>query len=247
MTIGFIHSIETFGTVDDGGIRFVIFMQGCPMRCMFCHNPDTWLNAGKPVTVDDMMHEIETYKVFFEASGGGVTVSGGEPLLQHRFVVELFNRCRDHGIHRTVDTSGFCKHGSFELVLESTSRMLFSVKVVDRTKHEELTGVDNDAIIENLKTAAKSDVELVVRYVLIPGVNDRDSDINDLASLLKSLDRNVEIDILPYHKLGIAKWEELGMQYGLKSVVEPTQGDMGRMRKQLGNLGVKLIRFSQTE
>lgn len=242
MTTGFIHSVETFGTVDDGGIRFVIFMQGCPMRCMFCHNPDTWLNTGKPVTVDDMIREIETYKVFFEASGGGVTVSGGEPLLQHRFVVELFNRCRDHGIHRTVDTSGFCKHGSFELVLESTSRMLFSIKVVDKRKHEELTSVGNETIIENLKIAAKSDVELVVRYVLIPCVNDTDNDINDLASLIRGLEKEPEVDILPYQKLGVVKWEDLGMKYALVDVPEPTQDDVNRVRDKLSSLGVRLIR-----
>ncbi|HHY32445.1 MAG TPA: pyruvate formate lyase-activating protein [Firmicutes bacterium] len=238
---GYIHSIETMGTVDDGGIRFVLFMQGCAMRCVFCHNPDTWLRLGREVSVDEVMKEILDYKPFFEASGGGVTVSGGEPLLQHRFVRALFEACGRHGLHRALDTAGYCKHGDFESVLGCTDLLLFSIKVVDEEKHVRLTGVTNHVILANLRLAAKRGMEIVVRYVLIPAINDSDDDLHDVAALVASLEGGtVRADILPYDRMGVAKWRQLGLDCALEGVPEPTPDDIARARRIFHQHGVPL-------
>lgn len=219
------------GTVDNGGIRFVLFMQGCAMRCVFCHNPDTWLRMGREVTVDEVMREILDYRPFFEASGGGVTVSGGEPLLQHRFVRALFEKCGHHGVHRALDTAGYCKHGNFESVLDCTDLLLFSVKVVDEEKHVRLTGVRNDVILANLRLAAARGMDIVVRYVLIPTINDSERDLCDIARLVASLDGRVRADILPYNRMGVVKWKQLGLDCALEGVPEPTPDDLARARR----------------
>lgn len=237
---GYVHSIETMGTVDDGGIRFVLFMQGCAMRCVFCHNPDTWLRLGREVTVDDVMREILDYKPFFEASGGGVTVSGGEPLLQHRFVRALFETCGRHGLHRALDTAGYCKHGSFESVLDCTDLLLFSVKVVDEEKHVRLTGVRNHVILANLRLAVERGMDIVVRYVLIPTVNDSESDLHDVARLVASLGGRVRADILPYDRMGVPKWKQLGLDCALEGVPEPTTHDLARARRIFREHSVRL-------
>ena len=241
---GSIHSIETLGTLDGGGIRFVIFLQGCAMRCEFCHNPDTWLQRGKKMTVGELMEQILDYSVYFTASGGGVTVSGGEPLLQAAFVRALFSECGKAGIHRVVDTSGFCRHGKFQDVLGVTDRMLFSLKVIDQQKHITLTTVSNEKILVNLRLASESPVELVVRYVLIPGINDSEKDIEDLIAVLKSLNRKVLVDVLPYHRMGIIKWEQLGLEYALRDVPEPAEEDLQQVREKLTRAELEVVRYS---
>ncbi|MGE5585941.1 MAG: pyruvate formate-lyase-activating protein [Bacillota bacterium] len=232
--------METMGTVDNGGIRFVLFMQGCVMRCAFCHNPDTWLRMGREVTVDEIMSEVLEYTPFFEASGGGITASGGEPLLQHRFVRALFERCGGHHIHRALDTAGYCKYGDFASVLDCTDLLLFSVKVVDEEKHVKLTGVRNDVILSNLRLAAARGVDIVVRYVLIPSVNDSQRDLHDIASLVASLGDRVRADILPYNRMGVVKWRQLGLDCALERVPEPTPDDISRARRVFHECSVRL-------
>jgi pyruvate formate lyase activating enzyme len=239
---GFIHSIETMGTVDNGGVRFVLFMQGCAMRCVFCHNPDTWLREGIEVSVDEIIKQVLDYKVFFDVSGGGLTVSGGEPLLQHRFVRSLFEECGKNGVHRALDTSGYCRHGDFVSLLDCTELLLFSVKVVDPEKHLKLTGVDNSVILSNLRAAAAAGTEIVLRYVLIPTVNDSESDLRDLAELVSAInDRGrVKVDILPYNRMGLVKWKQLGLNCELQEFPEPTPEELRRARETLRNRGVSL-------
>jgi pyruvate formate lyase activating enzyme len=239
--LGYIHSVETFGTLDGAGIRFVLFMQGCAMRCAFCHNPDTWIKKGKPVRVEDVMHEIKSYIPFFRLSGGGITVSGGEPALQWRFVEQLFGRCGNMGVHRTLDTSGYCRHGSFERLIHSCDEILFSIKVVDPWKHHELTCSDNAEILQNLRLASDSGVSLIIRYVVIPGVNDTPRDVEDLARLVAELAPTVRVEILAYHRMGRDKWEKLGMTYKLEAVPEATPEDVIKLQTQLAALGVKII------
>jgi pyruvate formate lyase activating enzyme len=206
MGTGYIHSIETLGTVDNGGIRFVLFLQGCALRCRFCHNPDTWLMKGKEVAVEEIIEQLKDYKMFFDLSGGGLTVSGGEPLLQPEFVRDIFVQAGELGIHRALDTSGFCRHGNILTVLPHTDMVMFSIKVVDEEKHEKLTTTDNKEILKNLKLAVDSDVELVISYVLIPNVNDSAEDLQDLIDLVKSFDREIPVQLLRYHKMGTAKY-----------------------------------------
>lgn len=236
---GYIHSIETFGTVDDGGIRFVLFMQGCVMRCQFCHNPDTWLRQGKKVTVEEIIAQLEDYRDYFRRSGGGLTVSGGEPLLQYRFVAALFAACGERGIHRTLDTSGYCRHGQFEPAARLADRILFSLKVVDRERHLWLTGVDNGVILDNLTLAARLPAELVVRYVLIPGINDSADDLQALARTVRALPAEVPVDLLPYHRMGLAKWRQLGLDCALVGVREPTAGEIAAASALLAREGIR--------
>ncbi len=228
------------GTVDNGGIRFVLFMQGCAMRCAFCQNPDTWLRRGREVIVARVMREILDYRPFFEASGGGVTVSGGEPLLQHRFVRALFEECGRCGIHRALDTAGYCKYGDFASVLDSTDLLLFSVKAVDEEKHVRLTGVKNDVILANLRLAASRHMDIVVRYVLIPTINDSRQDLHDIAGLVASLPGRARADILPYNRMGIVKWKQLGLDCALEGVPEPTADDLARARRVFHEHSVNL-------
>ena len=215
--------------MDNGGIRFVLFMQGCAMRCRFCHNPDTWLKKGRTVTVDEIMRQLRSYRVFFELSGGGLTVSGGEPLLQQRFVRELFLDAGSEGIHRALDTSGFCQHGCFEAILDVADLLLFSIKAIDPELHRDLTCVDNYEILANLHQAATAPLQLRLRYVLIPGVNDSDRDISALVDLAHSLPGKVEVEVLPYHRLGKHKWQQLGMEYPMEDIKEPTVLEVQRV------------------
>lgn len=237
---GYIHSIETLGTVDNGGIRFVLFLQGCGLRCSFCHNPDTWLASGKPVEVAEIIEQLKSYKTFFELSGGGLTISGGEPLLQSGFVKELFIEAGRLGIHRALDTAGYCKRGDLQEVLPYTDQVIFSLKVVDQEKHRQLTARENVDIIKNLRLTADSQVQLVVCYVLIPGINDALEDARDLAGLVKSLNGNVPVDVLAYSKLGVGKWEEMGLCDPLAGVAPATQEQVERFQLELYRLGVHL-------
>lgn len=238
--IGYIHSIETMGTVDNGGIRFVLFLQGCALRCSFCHNPDTWLAKGKPVTVGEIIEQLKEYQTFFELSGGGLTVSGGEPLLQSGFVRELFIEAGKLGVHRALDTAGYCHRGNLQEVLPYTDLALFSIKAVDPEKHRQLTNRENEDIIRNLRLTADSPVQLVVCYVLIPGVNDSPEDARELAGLIRALRGDVPVDVLAYSKLGTIKWEEMGLCDPLAEVPPATPKQVDRFRSELIRLDIHL-------
>lgn len=219
---GYYHSKETFGTVDGKGIRYVLFLSGCSLHCAFCHNPDTWQRGGKTITVEEVMADLLKYRRYYDASGGGITVSGGEPLLQPEFVGALFQECRKQGIHTTLDTAGFCPPDNFEQVLPYTDEVLFCLKVMDEKKHRLLTGADNRCIQSNLGLAA-AQVPTVIRYVVIPGINDELTDIQQLAALIVSLPQIVSVELLGYHTMGKKKWEKLGIPYPLASIPPANQ------------------------
>lgn len=227
---GRIHSIETCGTVDGPGLRYVIFTQGCLLRCQFCHNPDTWkLNKGNEMSVSEIIDDIKTYLPFFQASGGGVTVSGGEPLLQLDFLIELFKECKKLGIHTTIDSSGGCFTRSphfmerLEELLTLTDLILLDIKEIDPVKHKELTGMSNEHILDLAQYLSDKDVPVWIRHVLVPTISDNDEDLTKLSEFIKTLKNVKKIEILPYHKLGIYKWESLGLEYKLKDVEPPTE------------------------
>ncbi|MEH7384436.1 pyruvate formate-lyase-activating protein [Bacillus sp. JJ1521] len=226
---GRIHSIETCGTVDGPGLRYVIFTQGCLLRCQFCHNPDTWkLNMGKEMSVSEIINDIKTYLPFFQASGGGVTVSGGEPLLQLDFLIELFKECKKLGIHTTIDSSGGCFTRSLQFMerleelLTLTDLILLDIKEIDSAKHKELTGMSNEHILDFAQYLSDKNVPVWIRHVLVPTISDNDEDLTKLSEFIKTLKNVKKIEILPYHKLGIYKWESLGLEYKLKDVEPPT-------------------------
>jgi pyruvate formate lyase activating enzyme len=237
---GNVHSIETFGTVDGPGIRYVIFLQGCLLRCQFCHNADTWeIGTGKQMSVEEIMHDLTSYLPFIDASDGGITVSGGEPLLQISFLLELFKECKKRGIHTTIDSSGGCysssPHFQEQLIdlLKYTDLILFDLKHIDREKHKKLTGMTNDHILQFARFLSDHQVPVWIRHVLVPTVTDDEKDLNELGDFIGTLKNVRRVEILPYHKLGVYKWETLGLEYPLKEVHPPSDEEVAKAYKIL--------------
>lgn len=226
---GYIHSIESCGTVDGPGLRYIVFTQGCLLRCQFCHNPDTWgIGKGKEVSVEEIMADLKSYLPFIKASNGGITVSGGEPLLQLDFLYELFTECKKLGIHTTIDSSGGCYSHDEEFqaklakVLEVTDLILLDIKHINSQKHLKLTGKPNEHILEFAKLLSDYKKPVWIRHVLVPGITDDREDLKELNKFINQLTNVDKIEILPYHKLGVYKWEALGLRYPLDGVEPPT-------------------------
>ena len=194
--------------------------------------------SGKTITVTEVIKEIEEYRSFYDSSGGGITVSGGEPLLQPDFVAALFKKCHVQGIHTVLDTSGFARPDALEKVLPLTDGLLFSLKAADNKVHRQLTGKGNELIIANLIHAAGK-CPMTLRYVIIPGINDSDSDLKQLSDLIKQLPTSVQLDLLPYHTMGITKWEALKIPYKLPHVPGATETDVKRVKVFLVQTGLK--------
>ncbi|WP_281883579.1 pyruvate formate-lyase-activating protein [Paenibacillus sp. YYML68] len=227
---GRIHSMDTFGTVDGPGIRFVLFMQGCALQCQFCHNPDTWdPNRGRSVTVEEVLNDIEPYLEYYRRSGGGITVTGGEPTLQTSFVAELFAACkRKWGLHTTLDSSGYCQPDHMEELMSVTDLVLLDLKQMDESKHQALTGQSNDRILRFARWLSERRQPVWIRHVLIPGITD---DMNDLCALGRMIGelRSVEkVELLPYHRMGVYKWQQLGKEYPLEGIPSPDERKMER-------------------
>lgn len=234
---GFYHSVVTFGTVDGPGIRYVLFLAGCELRCKFCHNPDTWQRGSQQITVAEVLAQYQQFRHFYDAADGGITISGGEPLLQPDFLQELLTKCREQNTHTIIDTGGNYPQTSLEQVVDLVDAVQFSLKAVEPAKHRWLTGCDNNVIISNLRFAAAR-VPVTLRYVVIPGVNDGDKDIELLAELVISLPGSVNVELLAYHTLGRKKWEALGWQYQLADVPQASPEDVAAVRSSLAQYGV---------
>lgn len=218
MEIGRIHSIETMGLVDGPGIRVVIFMQGCKLRCAYCHNPDTWnLQGGIEMTSAELFNKIKRYKSYFKNSGGGVTLSGGDPLLQSSFAAEFFKLCRTEGIHTTLDTSGY-GHGNYSEVLKYTDLVLLDIKHIDETEHKNLTGYGRAGFLEFLEAVKAASTPLWIRHVVVPGLTDSKEHIKKLALYINTLANVEKVELLPYHTHGISKYESLKMTYRLTGI-----------------------------
>lgn len=237
---GYYHSKETFGTVDGRGIRYVLFMTKCGLGCAFCHNPDTWQAGEKMITVEDVIADYKQYAPFYHSSNGGITISGGEPLLQVEFVAALLRRCKQEGIHTTLDTAGFYPRESLEKVLPYCDQILFSLKAANVDTHKYLTVTDNVTILENLKYAALH-VPVVVRYVVVPTVNDSLSEVKMLAHLLKKFAPNAKVELLGYHIMGKYKWDSLKMNYKLADVKPATKEDLAKVREILEEENVLML------
>lgn len=231
-----IHSFETFGAVDGPGIRFVIFMQGCTLKCKYCHNRDTWnVKAGKEISINELIKEILNYKTYFDNSGGGVTVSGGEPLLQAEFVTELFKKLKELGIHTALDTAGSIPLSSeIKELLKYTDLVLLDIKHIDDEKSKQLTGFSNKNNLEFAKYLNNVNIPVWIRQVLVPGYTDDKFDLQKLKNFLDTLSNVEKIEILPYHNLGMFKWKELGDTYELENVVPPSQEDIKKAEQILG-------------
>lgn len=226
---GNIHSIETFGTVDGPGVRYVVFTQGCLLRCQYCHNADTWeIGSGKQMSVFEIVEDLKSYLPFIESAGGGITVSGGEPLLQIPFLLELFKECKKFGIHTAIDSSGGCFSSAplfqsqLKELLQYTDLILLDLKQIDRKKHLKLTGMTNDHILEFARFLSEQKIPIWIRHVLVPGITDDHNDLNRLGDFIGELTNVEKVEILPYHKLGVYKWEALGYEYPLKNIDPPS-------------------------
>ena len=221
MTIkGNIHSIETCGTVDGPGIRFVIFMQGCPLRCQYCHNPDTWqTDTNKLMTVDEIMQKYDGVKEFVQS--GGITVTGGEPLLQIDFVTELFKVAKAHGIHTALDTSGITFNPenteNINKLLKYTDLVLLDIKHIDNTEHKKLTGASNKNILAFAQYLSEKQIPVWIRHVVVKDITLNEKYLKELGKFLATLNNIKALDILPYHNMAIPKYESLGINYPLKN------------------------------
>lgn len=227
--IGYIHSYESFGTVDGPGIRFVIFLQGCPLRCLYCHNPDTWsIKGGKPTTVEEIVKQVKKYRNYLQ--GGGVTVSGGEPLLQIEFVTELFAALKAEGIHTAIDTTGFTfdrdHTQAFDDLLTVTDLVLLDLKHIDEKKHIELTGKSNRSVLEFANYLAANNKPAWIRHVLVPGLTDDRDDLANLRAFIDTLANVERVEVLPYHSLGEIKYQRLGLRYHLAGQIIPSNAQI---------------------
>ena len=227
MTLANVHSIETFGSVDGPGLRYILFLKGCRLRCAFCHNADTWnLNNEDQRSADEILDHAERYRSYW-GSEGGITVSGGEPLLQMDFLIELFKKAKQRNINTCIDTAGepFTKKGEwftkFEVLMHYTDILLVDIKHIDRNKHIRLTGKPNDNILEMFHSLSDINKPIWIRQVLVPGWTDDIEDLKKTRAFIETLSNVKKIEILPYHNMGAYKWEKLGMKYPLEGVEAP--------------------------
>ena len=233
---GKIHSIETFGTVDGPGIRYVIFLQGCHLRCKYCHNRDTWdTTIGTPKKISELVQDIQKYSDYIKFSKGGVTVTGGEPLLQPKFLIALFTELKKLGYHTALDTSGmFPLTPEVKQVLSLTDLVLLDIKHIDDEKCKDLVGFSNKLELEFANYLSENGIKMWIRQVIIPGITDDENDLIRLKEFLQTLKTVEKIELNPYHTLGVYKWEDLGLEYPLKGVRQANTEDIERAKRILG-------------
>ena len=227
--MGYIHSIQTFGTVDGPGVRFVVFFQGCPMRCQYCHNPDTWdMGEGKEKSVDEILEMFERNRSFYKT--GGITATGGEPMAQMEFLIELFTKAKAMGVHTCLDTSGFLfQEGErLERLMAVTDLVMLDIKHIDEEAHIDLTGCSNYNILNFAKYLDNIQKPMWVRHVVVPGITFEEESLKEFGAFLKNLSNIEKLEVLPYHTLGENKYENLGMEYPLKGVPQLSKEEAKR-------------------
>ncbi|MDY6012411.1 pyruvate formate-lyase-activating protein [Clostridium sp.] len=218
MTTGRIHSIESMGLVDGPGIRVVVFFQGCSLRCKYCHNPDTWeYGGGEEYTASELVDKIKRYKPYFETSNGGVTFSGGEPLRQPEFLIEALKLCKQEGIHTCIDTSGFGV-GMYDEILKYTDLVLFDIKELTKENYKKVTLMNIDESLKFLEAVQRNGTKMWIRHVVVPGLTDGEEHIRELKEFISTLKNVEKVELLPYHVLGVNKYEKMGIKYPLEGV-----------------------------
>lgn len=237
---GYVHSLESFGSVDGPGVRYVIFLSGCAMRCQFCHNPDTWkMGEGQEYTADELLKKALRYKSYW-GEKGGITVSGGEPMLQIDFLTELFRKAKEAGVSTALDTSGNPYttqepwHSKWRELMKYTDLVLLDLKQIDEEAHVKLTGHTNANILEMAKELSQMQKPVWIRHVLVPGGSDQDIYLHRLSDFIRTLSNVERIEVLPYHTLGRFKWEKLGLAYPLEGVDPPAKERVDNARRILG-------------
>ena len=241
-TTGRVHSWDLSTGVDGPGTRFVLFISGCPLRCLYCANPDTWhMRDGKELTTDDVMAEIEKYRPFITTAGGGVTLTGGEPLLQPAFTAEILHRCKELGLHTALDTSGFLGARATDALLADTDLVLLDIKSFDVAAYRKLTGGE---LAPTLNFATRLDqlgIPVWIRYVLVPGRTDDPAAVDGLAAFVAGLTNVDRDDVLPFHKLGAAKYDALGIPFPLRDTPVPEPALTERVREQFREHGLRAL------
>ncbi len=238
--LGAIHSVESFGSADGPGVRYIIFLQGCAMRCKYCHNPDTWASQKdvKMQTADELLKTALRYKPYWRETGG-ITISGGEALLQIDFLVDLCKKAKEQGVHVTIDTSGnpFTKEepffSKFQELMKYVDLFMLDIKHIDNAKHEELTGQKNENILEMAKYLSENGKTMWIRHVLVPGITTDEKYLKELHDFIETLDTVERVEVLPYHTLGVFKWKELGLPYALEGVETPTKEQLDKANEIL--------------
>lgn len=232
--VGYINSFESFGSADGPGVRFVVFMQGCKMRCMYCHNPETWGTRGESYTPEEIIQKALRYKNYW-GKNGGITISGGEPLLQLNFLIELFALAKKNNIHTTIDTSGqpFSKENvdNFKMLFDNVDLTILDIKAIDIELHTKLTGHSNKNILDFAKWLSDNNKKMWIRHVLVPDLTDSEEELINIKNFVSTLTTVERIELLPYHSLGIHKWENLGVNYKLKNTKAPTNEEMNKAKK----------------
>ena len=223
--LGKIHSIETCGTVDGPGIRFVVFTQGCPLRCLYCHNPDSWnYDTDNLMSVEDILVQYEGVKEF---CAGGITVTGGEPLVQIDFITELFKQAQEKGIHTALDTSGILFNmqniDKIDELLKYTSLVMLDIKHIDDDEHKKLTGHSNKAILDFAKYLSDKNIPTWIRHVVVPSITFKEEYLSRLGEFLAELKNIKALDVLQYHDMAVPKYENLGIDYQLKDIPSLTK------------------------
>jgi len=264
-TKGYIFNLKKYAVHDGPGIRTTVFFQGCPLNCWWCHNPESrkklrkkqiiesaQLNCIRPyymkvgegkvreVTVPELIDEILKDRIFYEDSGGGVTCSGGEPLLQIEFLAEFLQVCKQAGLHTVVDTSGYAPWHDFETIIPLTDLFLFDLKLIDDNEHMKYTGVSNQLILDNLKKLSGLKKEIYIRIPLIPGVTDLSGNLEDIASYLKKLDGIFRIDLLPYNPMGLEKYKKLKMKNQIANLKHQSHEELNKMWEYLEQFGFQV-------
>ena len=243
---GNVHSIETLGALDGPGLRCVVFLQGCPLRCQYCHNPDTWEEGGGgTMSCDELLARIVRYQAYF-GQQGGVTLSGGEPLQQSRFAARVLEACLALGIHTAIDTSGAVPPATVQEALAATRLVILDIKHTDAARYRALTGGSSLARpLAFLREIVRRGLPLWVRQVIVPGWNDNTDDIRALARLLRDIPSLQRVELLPYHRLGVEKWQRLGYRYPLAGVAPMEEGQLSELsdilHEELGMAGISAI------
>ncbi|HYI92296.1 MAG TPA: pyruvate formate-lyase-activating protein [Bryobacteraceae bacterium] len=221
--VGFVHSFTTGSTVDGPGVRVVMWLTGCQFRCLYCHNPDTWtLTNGIPVPLARAVEELSKYRQGLKVMRGGLTISGGEPLMQHKFVLKIFSAARGLGIHTALDTNGYLANRLTDADLETIDLVLLDIKGWDEERHRQLTGTDIGPVLAFARRLAAHKRPISLRFVLVPGLTDVPEDVERIAAFAGSLGNVERVDVLPFHQLGAHKWERLGVEYKLQGIEPPS-------------------------
>ena len=236
--LGRIHSIETFGAVDGPGIRFVVFFQGCPLRCLYCHNPDSWeATGGREVTAEELVSQIKRYKNFIKS--GGITLSGGEPLLQSEFAEELLRLCRQNGFHTAVDTSGCIPLSKCKAAVDEADMLLLDIKAIDSVLSKKISGAGTENAVKLLEYCESVGKPVWIRHVLLPGYTLEMEQAHRMGKFLKDFRCVEKVELLPFHKIGEYKWENLALNYKLTEVQPPEPEQIEDYKQILLSYGVK--------